>query len=138
MDYFNVPLLSAGTGTMTTKLLGLHPSGVSDQQSSVIRHQLFLQLHGAVGVNILGIVCNKGLCNGLADGVDLRSVSSTFYAYTDVKGSEGVFASNQHGLINLQAENFRLDEVDGGPVNADKSTSFPCMRDSGRGLPALH
>ena len=73
---------------MTTELLGLHPSWVSDQQGSVVGHQLLLQLHGTVGIDVLGVVRNEGLSNGLADGVHLRGVSSSLHAHADVEGGE--------------------------------------------------
>ena len=119
---------------MTTELLGLHPPGVSDQQCPVISHQLLLQLQGTVGVNVLGVVGDEGLGDGLSDGVHLRGVSSTLHSDADIKGSKGVLSGNKDGLVDLQAEDLRLNEVDGGAVNTDEATAFPGVGDSSRGL----
>ena len=67
----DTPLLPAGTGTSTTKLLRLHPSRICNQQCTVVCNQLFLQLHGAVGIDVLGVVCNDGLGDSLADSIHL-------------------------------------------------------------------
>ena len=119
---------------MTTELLGLAPPGVCDQEATVVGHKLLLQLHCAVSVDVLGVVRNDGLSNSLADGVNLRGVSSTLYADTDIEGSEGVLSGNEDGLVDLETEDLRLDEVDGGAIDADEATSFPGVSDSGRGL----
>ena len=77
--------MSASTSTMTTELLGLHPSWVSNQQGSIVSHQLLLQLHRAVSIDIFGIVSNNSLGDGLSDSVDLRRVSSTLHTDTDIE-----------------------------------------------------
>lgn len=119
---------------MTTELLGLAPPGVCDQEGTVVGHKLLLQLHCAVSVDVLGVVRNDGLSDGLADGVNLRGVSSTLDADTDIEGSKGVLSSDEDGLVDLEAEDLRLDEVDGGTIDADEATSLPGVSDSGRGL----
>ena len=73
---------------MTTELLGLHPSWVRNQQGSVISHQLLLQLHRTVSIDIFGIVSNDSLGDGLSDSVDLRRMSSTLHTDTDIEDGE--------------------------------------------------
>lgn len=70
---------------MTTEFLGLHPSWVSNQQGSVVCHELLLQLHCTVGINIFRVIGNNGLGDGLSDSIDLRRVSSTLHTDTDIE-----------------------------------------------------
>lgn len=125
--------MPAGTSTSTTELLGLHPSGVRNQECTVISNQLLLQLHSAVSIDVLGVVRDDGFGDSLADGVYLRSVSTTLDTHTDVEGCEGLLASDENGLVDLETEDFGLDEVDGGAVDADETTALlgVCYRSSG-------
>ena len=49
-------LLSPGTGSLSSELLGLHTTGVSDQQGPVVLNQSLLELEGRSGVLVLGKV----------------------------------------------------------------------------------
>lgn len=49
-------LLSPGTGSLSSELLGLHSSGVGDQQGSVVLDQSLLELEGGSSVLVLGEV----------------------------------------------------------------------------------
>lgn len=116
--------MAASTGTWTTELLRLHPPGVGDQQGTVVCNQRFFEVDGLCCVFVLGVVCNEGFGNGLSDGVNLRYVSSTLDADADVHVGEDGLADNEDGLIDLVSEDFRLDEVDGGSVDADETTAL--------------
>lgn len=48
-------LLPPGTGTATTKLLGLHPPGVGDKESSVVGNKSLLQLDSRGSILVLGV-----------------------------------------------------------------------------------
>lgn len=109
---------------MTTELLGLHPSGVRDEECSVICDELFLQLHGAESIDIFGVVGDNGLGDRLSDGVDLGDVSSSLDTDTDVEDAEGFLASNKDGLVDLEPKDLGLEEVDWGAVNADDTTAL--------------
>ncbi len=126
--------MPASTGTSTTEFLGLHPSGVRNEQCSVIRNEFLLQFHCAVRVDVFGVVGDDGLGDGLSDRVHLRGVSSTLYPHTDVKHGECVLASNKDGLVHLETQHLGLDEVDGGAIYTDKPTAFLGVRDGGCGL----
>ena len=119
---------------MTTELLGLHPSGVGNQECSVVADQLFLELDGAESIDVFGVVGDEGLGDGLSDGVDLGSVSTTLDADADVDGREGVLASDQDGLVDLEAEDLRLEELDGGAVDVDEATALFGVGDGGGSL----
>jgi len=97
-----VTLLSASTSALAAELLGLHAPRVCDQQCSIIRYQLLLELHRAKSIDVFCVVCHKCFGNSLADSIDLGSVPSTFYADADIKDREGVFSGNKNGLVDLE------------------------------------
>ena len=104
--------MPAGTCTVTTELLGFHPSRIGNEKSAIICDQLLLQLHRTVRIDIFGIVCNNGLRDSLTNGIYLRGVSSPLDTDADVNGRKGFLASNKNGLVYLETEDFRSDEVD--------------------------
>lgn len=53
-------------------------------------------------VDVLLVVGDEGLGDGLADGVDLGSVTTTGDADADVDVGELVEADNQEGLVDLK------------------------------------
>lgn len=62
-------------------------------------------------VDELLVVGDDGLCDGLADGVDLRGVATAGDADTDIDAGELVEADDEEGLVDLEAEDLGLDEV---------------------------
>lgn len=129
-----VRFLPASTSTLSTELLGLHPPGISDEQCPVVGNKLFLQLHSTVCILVLGVVCNNSLGDGLTDSIDLRSVSTTLDTDTDVDDTESVLAGGKDSLVDLEPEDFRLEEVDGGAVDVDEATTLPCVGNRSCGL----
>jgi hypothetical protein len=79
-----VRLLVPRARTGTTELLGLAPSVVGNEQCAVVLDESLLELVLRVLVDVLLVVSNDGFGNGLTDGVDLRSVSTTGDADADV------------------------------------------------------
>ena len=53
-------------------------------------------------IDVLLVVGDDGLGDGLTDGVDLRSVTTTSDADTDVDTGELVNADDQEGLVDLE------------------------------------
>ena len=94
---FLVPCASTGT----TELLGLRATVVGNKQGAVVLHQSLLELVLGVLVNVLLVVGDDGLGDGLADGVDLRGVTTTGNADADVDTGELVSADDQDGLVDL-------------------------------------
>ena len=119
---------------MTTELLRLRPPGVGDEESAVVRDELLLQLHRRVGVVVLGKVRNDGLGDRLTDGVDLRRVSTTLHAETDVNRREGLLAGDEDGLVDLEAQDLGLEEGDGRAVDVDEAAALLSVRNSSCGL----
>ena len=51
-------------------------------------------------------------------------MSTALDAHADIDGTESVFASYEHGLVDLEAEDLRLEEVDGGAVDVDETAAL--------------
>ena len=119
---------------MASELLGLHPPGVGNEQCPVVGDKLFLQLHSAVRILVLGVVGNNGLGDGLTDSVNLRGVSTTLDTDTDVNDTESVLAGGKDGLVDLESEDLRLEEVEGRAVNVDEATTLLSVGNRGSGL----
>lgn len=79
-----VRLLVPGASTWTTELLGLAPPVVGNEQCAVVLNEGLLELVLGVLVDVLLVVGDDGFGNGLADGVDLRGVTTTRDADADV------------------------------------------------------
>jgi hypothetical protein len=79
-----VRLLETGTGTGTTELLGLATTVVGNEEGTVVLSKSLLEHVLAVLIDVLLVVGDQGLGNGLTDGVDLRSVTTAGNADADV------------------------------------------------------
>ena len=142
---FLVPCAS----TRSTELLGFRATVVGDKQGAVVLHKSLLELVLGVLVNVLLVVGDDGLGDGLADGVDLRGVTTTGNADADVDTGELVSADDQDGLVDLllldysppfpfvlvdsctgicvsylEAEDLRLDQREGLAVDLDKTLAL--------------
>lgn len=69
------------------------------------------------------VVCYDALGDGLADCVDLRGVAAAGDAYADVDCCELVEADDEEWLVDLEAEDLGLDEVEGGTVDFDETAA---------------
>lgn len=79
-----VGLLEPGARTLSAELLGLAPPVVGDEECAVVLDEGLLELVLGVLVDVLLVVGDDGLGDGLADGVDLRGVTTTGDADADV------------------------------------------------------
>jgi len=134
-----VGLLEARTGALSAELLGLAATVVGDEEGAVVLGQGLLERVLAVLVDVLLVVGDQGLGDGLADGVDLRGVATSADADADVDLGELVDADDEEGLVDLfvsvnvafrrsykietdlEAENRGLNEVEGLAVDLDCS-----------------
>ena len=128
--------MPASTSALSTELLGLHPTRISDDKGPVVLHELLLQLNGRLSIDVFRKVCDDGLSNSLADGVDLGGVSSTLDTHANVDRGEGVLTGDEDGLVDLEAEDLRLDETDWGAVDVNESAALlgVCYRGGGLGV----
>ena len=83
-----VRLLVSGSGSGTSKLLGLVSSGISDQQRAVELDEDVLDLLLALLVNVLLVVRHQRLGERLPDGVDLGHVATALHTDADVNVSK--------------------------------------------------
>jgi hypothetical protein len=123
-------LLPPCTSTTTTELLGLHPAGVGNKERTVVGDEGLLQLEGGRGILVLGVEAEMSagtlrsevelgcrharkrainsrdntLGNGLAEGVELRDVTTTLHAETDVDVGKLLRAEDEDGLVDLVPE----------------------------------
>lgn len=116
-----VRFLVAGTGTRTTELLGLHAAGVSNEKGTVVGYKTALELVLGVLIDVLLVVGDQTLGNGLADSIELRNVTTTGDADADVEVGVVLRAQNKDGLENLETEDLRLDEGDGDTVKFEQT-----------------
>ena len=126
--------MPASTSALSTELLGLHPTRISDDKGPVVLHELLLQLNGRLSVDVFRKVCDDGLSNSLADGVDLGGVSSSLDANADVDGVKVFWTGNKNGLVDFVTEDLGLEEVERGAVNVDEATALLGVSNRGRGL----
>jgi hypothetical protein len=78
-------------------------------------------------INELLVVGNDGLGDGLTDGVNLGSVSTTSNPDANVDTGELVEANDQEWFVDLESQDLGLDEVERLSVDLNKSLSclFP-------------
>lgn len=113
--------MESGSGTTTTELLWFHSSGVGNQQSLVVRSEGLLDFVLGSLVNVLLVVSNQTLSNGLSDGVNLGNVTTTGDLDSDVNVLELVQAGQNQWLVNLESQDFWLNQGDWGTVNLDQT-----------------
>lgn len=113
--------MESGSGTTTTELLRFHSSGVGNQQSLVVRSEGLLDFVLGSLVNVLLVVSNQTLSNGLSDGVNLGNVTTTGDLDSDVNVLELVQAGQNQWLVNLESQDFWLNQGDWGTVNLDQT-----------------
>ena len=126
--------MEAGTGATTTELLGLASPGVSDEEGPVVLEELVLDLLLGGLVNVLLVVGDQRLSDGLTDGVDLRSVPTTLHTNTDVNISELGLTEEELGLEDLEAEGLGLDQLQGDTVHLEQTGPLLAVGNSDGGL----
>jgi hypothetical protein len=99
--HLTVRLLVPGAGTATTELLGLRTAVVGNEECAVVLNESLLQLVLGVLVDVLLVVGNEGLGDGLTDGVDLGGVTTTGDADADIDAGEFVGSDDENGLVDL-------------------------------------
>jgi hypothetical protein len=130
----SVRLLESGTGTLTTELLGLGSSGVSDDQSLVVLKEHFLKLSLGLLVVVLLIVGEEGLGDGLADGEDLVGLTTTLNSHSDVDVFKLVTTDKEDGLEGLNSERLGLNKSEGLSVDSDGASTGGASGNGGRSL----
>jgi hypothetical protein len=109
----------------TSKLLRLAPSVICNQQGSVIAGESGLQLVLGVLIDELLVVGNDGLGDGLTDGVNLGSVSTTGDSDANIDAGEFVETDCQEGFVDLKSQDLGLDEVE--RLSVDLNETLSCL-----------
>lgn len=112
-----------GTGTWTTELLWLTSPVVGNEEGTVVLGQGLLELVLGVLIDVLLVVGNEGLCDGLTDGIHLGSVTTTSDTDTDIDVGELFKSNDEEGLVDLESEDIWLHEGKGRPVDLDETTA---------------
>ena len=76
-------------------------------------------------IDELLVVGNDGLRNGLTDGINLGSVSTTSNSNANVDASKFVEANDQDGFVDLESQDLRLDKVE--RLSVDLNESLACL-----------
>lgn len=124
----------SGTGTWTTELLGFASSGIGNKKSSVVRDESLLQLILALFVNILLVVSNETLGNGLTDGIDLRDMTTTRDLNSDINVGKLIKTNNEERLVNLETKNLGFNKGDGDTINLEETLASLNVGNSGSSL----
>lgn len=126
-----VRLLEPGAGTGTAELLGLATAVVGNKKCTVVLCQGLLEQVLAVLIDELLVVGHDRLGDSLADCVDLRSVTTSGDADTDVHVGNLVKADDQKRLVNLVSKSGGLDEVERAAVDLDEALALDALGDGG-------
>lgn len=76
-------------------------------------------------IDKLLVVGNDGLGDGLTDGINLRSVSTTSNSNADVDAGKFVESNNQDRFVDLESQDLGLDEVE--RLSVDLNESLSCL-----------
>lgn len=119
----SVRLLESSPGTLSTELLGLASSGISNDEELVVLEEDFLELSLGLLIVVLLIVCEECLCDGLSHSEDLVGLTTTLYSHSDVDVFKLVAADQENGLESLNSEGFGLDEAERLSVDSDGASA---------------
>jgi hypothetical protein len=123
LNRLTVRLLETRASTLTTELLGLAAAVVGNEEGSVELDESLLEEVLGVLIDELLVVGDQGLGDGLSDGVDLGNVSTTANSHTDINIGELVKANNEERLVDLEAEDLRLDKLERSSIDLDETTA---------------
>lgn len=80
------------------------------------------------------MVCDQTLGNGLSDSVNLRDVTTTGDLNSDIDVLKLVQANQSKRLVNLESQDFRLNQSDGRAIHLDQTLAGLDVGDGGSGL----
>jgi hypothetical protein len=129
-----VRLLEPGAGTTSAELLRLAAPGVSDEEGAIVAGKDVLDLLLGGLVDVLLVVGDEPLGDGLADGVDLRRLPAAADADPHVDVLEPGPPRQQDGLEGLEAEHLRSDQLNRDAVHLDQAAPRLRVRDRDGGL----
>lgn len=112
------------TGALSTELLRLAATRVRDKKGPVVGKQLVLEYLLGRLVDELLVVSDDALGDSLADGVDLRRVTTAGDAQANVDVSEALGAEQEQRLEDLRPQALGLQEVQRRTVQLHQALSI--------------
>ena len=129
-----VRLLVTSTGTRTSELLGFTTTGISNEESTVVLDEDFLDFLLGSFINELLVESNDGLSKSLTDSVDLRSVTTTVNSDSDVNVGETFFTQKEDNFVDLELQDLGFEEFNGRTVDTDETTTTLTVGDGSSGF----
>ena len=96
-----ITLLEPAPRTLSAKLLRFRPPVVRHQQCAIVLYQRLLQLILCIFIDVFLIVSDDRFGDSLANGVDLRGVSTASDSHADVDAGEFVETEDEEGFVDL-------------------------------------
>jgi hypothetical protein len=110
-------------GTRTSKLLGFTATRIGNKKSTVILNKGFLDLLLGSFIDKLLVESNDGLGKSLTDSINLRSVTTTLDADSDINVGETFLTQKKNNFVNFELQDLRFKEFDRGTVDADETVT---------------
>merc|ERR1712121_73137 len=126
-----VRFLVPRSGARTAKLLGLAAPGVHHQEGAVVGDEDVTDLLLGLLINVLLVVGDESLADGLPDSVHLGHMTTAPDAHTDVDASEAFSSQKQQRLLQLGAEDDGLHLIDGPAVHLHQTIALLAVSDGG-------
>ena len=123
LNRLTVRLLETRASTLTTELLGLATAVVGNEEGSVELDESLLQEVLGVLIDELLVVGDQGLGDGLSDSVNLGDVTTPRDPDTNINIGELVKTNNEERLVDLEAEDLRLDKLERSSIDLDETTA---------------
>ncbi len=134
LSHLTVRLLVARAGTGTTELLGLTATGVDGEEVAVVGGEDVLHLLLGSLIDELLVVSNQSLGDGLADGVDLGSETTTLDTDANVDLAVALNAEEEDRLENLEAVSLVGNGLNGSTIDLDETVASLAMSNGNGGF----
>lgn len=129
-----IRFLEASTGRSTSILLWFTSARITDQQVTIVIQQCLAQSTLGLFIDVLGVVRHNRLGNGLTDGINLSSDTSTLHSDADIEVAELVLSYNKDRFEDLQTKSGRFDQFNGLAIDFDQSAALLGESNCGSGL----
>ena len=91
-----------GTSTRTSELLGFTTTRIGNKKSTVVLNKDFLDFLLGSFINVLLVEGNNSLSKSLTDSINLRDVTTTMSADSDVNVGETFFTQKKDNFVDLE------------------------------------
>ena len=126
--------METGTSTGTTELLGLTTTRISNEKSTIILNEDFLDLLLGSFINKLLVESNNGLGKSLTDSINLRGVTTTVNANSDISVGETFLTQKKDNFVDLELQDLGFKELNGRTVDTDETVTTLAVSDGSSGF----